>query len=82
VEIIDWEGFRSNLEDILGYVTRDDSKSGRPPFDPLLMFNVLMLQKFDGHSDASVEEQIADRFSFMHFLGLRRGDAIPDANTL
>ena len=81
-EIIDWEGFRSDLEDILGYVNRDDSKGGRPPFDPVFMFKVLVLQKFHGLSDASVEEQIADRFRFMGFLGLRPGDAIPDANTV
>ena len=29
-EVIDWEGFRSDLEDILGYVNRDDSTGGRP----------------------------------------------------
>ena len=34
--IIDWEGFRSDLEEILGYATRDDSRGGRPPFDPVL----------------------------------------------
>ncbi|MFT5402949.1 MAG: IS5 family transposase, partial [Verrucomicrobiales bacterium] len=41
------------------------------PFDPVFMFKVLVLQKFHGLSDVSVEEQIADRFSFMGFLGLR-----------
>ncbi len=46
------------------------------------MFKVLVLQKFHGLSDAAVEEQIADRFSFMAFLSLRPGDAVPDANTL
>jgi transposase, IS5 family len=46
------------------------------------MFKVLVLQKFHGLSDAAVEEQIVDRFSFMCFLGLRPGDAIPDANTV
>ena len=81
-EIIDWEGFRCDREDILGYVNRDDCKGGRPPFDPVFMFKVLVLQKFHGLSDAAVEEQIADRFSFMGFLGLRPGDAIPDANTV
>ena len=81
-KIIDWEGFRSDLEDILRYLNRDDSKGGRPPFDPVFMFKVLVLQKFHGLSDAAVEEQIADRFSFMCFLGLRPGDAIPDANTV
>ncbi len=81
-EIIDWESFRGDLEDILDYVNRDESKGGRPPFDPVFMFKVLVLQKFHGLSDAAVEEQIADRFSFMGFLGLRPGDAIPDANTV
>ena len=80
--IIDWEGFRDDLEGLLGYADRDGRKGGRPPFDPVFMFKVLVLQKFHGLSDASVEEQIADRFSFMDFLGLRPGDAIPDANTV
>ena len=81
-DIIDWEGFRGDIEDILGYADRDGRKGGRPPFDPVFMFKVLVLQKFHGLSDVSVEEQIADRFSFMDFLGLRPGDAIPDAKTV
>lgn len=80
--IVHWEGFRDELEEILGYADRDGRRGGRPPFDPVFMFKVLILQKFHGLSDASVEEQIADRFSFMGFLGLRPGDAIPDANTV
>ena len=79
---IDWEGFRCELEDILGYSSREESRGGRPPFDPVFMFKVLVLQKFHGLSDEGVEEQIADRFSFMSFLGLRPGDAVPDANTV
>lgn len=80
--IVDWEGFRGDLEDILGYSGRDGSKGGRPPFDPVFMFKVLVLQKFHGLGDAAVEEQIADRFSFMDFLGLKPGDDIPDGNTV
>ncbi|MEI9897121.1 MAG: transposase [Chthoniobacter sp.] len=41
-----------------------------------------MLQKFHGLSDDATEEQIFDRTSFKSFLGLRIGDAIPDAKTL
>ncbi|MFT4639741.1 MAG: hypothetical protein ACI8T1_003066, partial [Verrucomicrobiales bacterium] len=58
-DIVAWEGFRGDLEDILGYANRDDRKGGRPPFDPVFMFKVLVLQKFHGLSDVSVEEQIA-----------------------
>mgnify|MGYP006222587873 FL=1 len=75
--IIPWEElFRDVLEDLLGYKERDTSKGGRPPFDPVFMLKVLVLQKFHGLSDQATEEQIADRFSFMDVLGLRPGDEL------
>ena len=81
-KVIDWELFREELESILGYVQRDWSKGGRPPIDPVLMFKVLVLQKFHGLSDEECEFQMRDRFSFMIFLGLHPGDAVPDARTI
>lgn len=81
-DVIPWESFRPLLEDLTGYATRDWTKGGKPPFDPVLMFKVLVLQKFHGLSDDATEEQIFDRTSFKNFLGLRIGDDIPDAKTL
>ena len=81
-EVIDWEIFRKDLESLLGYDRRDASKGGRPPFDPVLMLKVLVLQKYHGLSDDQTEFQIKDRFSFMEFLGLQAGDSIPDAKTI
>lgn len=81
-DFIAWESFRPLLEELTGYAKRDWSKGGKPPFDPVLMFKVLVLQKFHGLSDDATEEQIFDRTSFKNFLGLRIGDAIPDAKTL
>lgn len=81
-DLIPWESFRLLLEELTGYATRDWSKGGKPPFDPVLMFKVLVLQKFHGLSDDATEEQIFDRTSFKNFLGLRIGDDIPDAKTL
>jgi IS5 family transposase len=81
-DAIAWESFRGLLEEITGYGSRDWSKGGKPPFDPVLMFKVLVLQKFHGLSDDATEEQIFDRTSFKNFLGLRIGDEIPDAKTL
>lgn len=81
-DLIDWESFRPLLEELTGYAERDWSKGGKPPFDPVLMFKVLVLQKFHGLSDDATEEQIFDRTSFKNFLGLRIGDEIPDAKTL
>jgi len=81
-EVVDWEMFREELESIMGYEKRDWSKGGRPPYDPVLMFKVLVLQKYHGLSDEQSETQIRDRLSFMGFLGLHLGDAIPDARTI
>jgi IS5 family transposase len=81
-DMIPWESFRALLEELTGYATRDWAKGGKPPFDPVLMFKVLVLQKFHGLSDDATEEQVFDRTSFKNFLGLRIGDDIPDAKTL
>lgn len=81
-EIIDWESFRPLLEELSGFSKRDWSKGGQPPFDPVFMFKVLILQKYHGLSDDATEEQIGDRLSFLHFLGLQLGDDIPDAKTI
>lgn len=81
-DLIDWESFRGELEEILGYANREKSKGGRPPFDPVFMFKILVLQKYYGLSDDAAEEQIQDRASFMSFLDLKMGDFIPDAKTI
>lgn len=81
-DVIPWENFRPLLEELTGYATRDWKKGGQPPFDPVLLFKVLVLQKFHGLSDDATEAQIFDRTSFKNFLGLRFGDDIPDAKTL
>ena len=81
-DVIPWESFRPLLEELTGYATRDWTKGGKPPFDPVLMCKVLVLQKFHGLSDDATEEQIFDRTSFKNFLGLRIGDDIPDAKTI
>lgn len=79
--VIPWEDFRDELEDILGYKERKSNRGG-PPFDPVLMFKILILQKYYDLSDQATQEQIADRLSFMNFLNLSIGQPIPDANTI
>jgi transposase, IS5 family len=78
--LIDFELFRGALE---AAVERGDrSKGGRPPFDCVLMFKILILQAMHSLSDERCEYLIKDRLSFMRFLGLRLADAVPDANTI
>jgi transposase, IS5 family len=62
--------------------TRDRGKGGRPAFDPVLKFRMLVLQALHGLSLAQTEYLVADRLSWMRFCRLGPGDAVPDANTL
>lgn len=79
-ELIDWEIFLPELSQLREGV--DASKGGRPPIDPLLKFNMLILQSLYNLSDDGLERQVLDRLSFMRFLGLGMGDDVPDAKTI
>ena len=64
--IVDFEMLRADLERA---VPRSDrSKGGRPPYDHVLMFRVLILQSSYSLSDERTEYLIKDRLSFMRFL--------------
>lgn len=77
---VDWEAFRSLLGSV--YKNSDPSKGGRPPYDAVLMFKVLVLQHFYNLSDDQTEFQIRDRYSFCRFLGLTPEGKVPDAKTV
>ncbi|WP_171840728.1 IS5 family transposase [Asaia bogorensis] len=77
---VDFEAFRPDLEKALAY--SDGSKGGRPSFDPVLMFKILVIQTLNNLSDEWTEYLINDRLSFMLFLGLALSDRVPDAKTV
>jgi transposase, IS5 family len=78
--VVDFELFRADLERAV--VRSDRSRGGRPPFDHVLMFKVLILQSSHNLSDERTQYLIRDRLSFMRFLGLGLADTVPDANTI
>ena len=78
--LVDFEIFRPALE--AAVARADRVKGGRPPFDHVLMFKVLILQAMHSLSDERCEYLIKDRLSFMRFLGLGLANAVPDANTI
>ena len=78
--LVDWETFRPELVGLRK--ESDPHKGGRPPFDVVLMFKVLVLQHFYNLSDEQTEFQIRDRYSFCRFLGLAPHDRVPDAKTI
>ena len=77
---VDFEIFRRILDKGLRY--SDRSRGGRPPYDPVMMFKVLVLAAQNNVSDEKMEFLIRDRLSWMRFLGLELGDPTPDANTI
>ena len=78
--VISWELFRKPIE--LALYKEPKGLGGRPSFDKIMMFKILILQKYYNLSDEQTEFQINDRTSFKQFLGLKLGDTIPDQKTI
>lgn len=79
--VIDFEMFRNTLENKLLNPCKKNN-AGAKPFDVVLMFKILILQRYYGLGDKQVEYQILDRCSFKNFLGFETGDKIPDEKTV
>jgi len=77
---IDWEIFRPTLESI--FIKEDKGQGGREPYNYLMMFKILILQRYYNLSNDQTEYQILDRLSFMRFLDLELSDKVPDSNTI
>jgi IS5 family transposase len=78
--VIDWEVFRP----VLARIPKDDpaGPGGRPAFDPLMMFKVLVIAHMYNLGDSQLEFQITDRHSFKRFLGVTDADKAPDEKTI
>lgn len=78
--LVEWEIFRPTLRLIRDRPRK--SNAGRPPFDEVLMFKILVIQSLYNLSDDATEFQIRDRLSFLRFLGLNIGQPVPDSRTI
>ena len=78
--IVDFEGFRPILDNALAY--SDGAKGGRPPYDCVAMFKILILAAQNNVADVRMEYLIRDRLSWLRFLGFDLGAPTPDANTI
>lgn len=79
-KMVPWTTFRKPLKKALN--RKKNGLGGRPPYDDVLMFKVLVLQALYNLSDDQTEYQIRDRLSFMRFLGLDMEARVPDAKTI
>jgi len=80
VRHVDLEAFRPVLVEALGY--GDRPKGGRPPFNPVMMFRVLVLASTHIPGDERMEILIRDRLSWLRFLDLAVNEPTPDQRTI
>lgn len=74
--LLDWGPFEVLLSSVY------TSRRGEPAYPPLLMFKVLLLQRWYELSDPGMEEALGDRLSFRRFVGLALEDDTPDHTTI
>ena len=77
---VDFEVFRTVLMAAPGYGGR--AKGGRPPYDPVTMFKVLVLASMHNPGDERMEFLIRDRLSWLRFPGFQIGEPTPDQKTI
>ena len=77
---VDFEVFRPFLIEALAYA--DGRKGGRPPYDAVTMFEILVLALMHNLSDERMEFLIRDRLSWLWFPGFRIGEPTPDQKTI
>jgi IS5 family transposase len=80
-ERIDFESFRETLDGIYEKTDRK-SAAGAKPYDYVLMFKIIILQRLYNLSDEQTEFQLTDRSSFKRFVGLEFSHKVPDTNTI
>lgn len=74
--LVDWGPIERLLNGI------HSSSRGEPAYPPLMMFKVLLLQRWHALSDPQMEAALADRLSFLRFAGLSLEDETPDHATI
>src|SRR5512143_858616 len=80
VRVIDFEVFRPVLEEALAY--SEGLKGGRPPYDPVAMFKVLILATQNNVSDARMEFLIRDRLSWLRVTVHLVGSTMPNGRMI
>lgn len=75
-ELVDW----TEVGALLGGLR--SGPMGAPSYPALALFKAMLLQQWYGLSDPALEEALADRLSFRHFLGLSLSEKVPDHSTL
>lgn len=79
-DIIPWDIFRKLIAK--AFEKEPLGPGGRKRYDYIMMFKILVLQRYYNLSDEQTEYQLNDRISFQRFIGVRMANKIPDATTI
>ena len=78
-KIVDWNKIELIVKK---YYNKGLSADGRPAYEGILLFKIILLQTWFKLSDEGVEERINDSIKFTKFLGLSLEDSVPDHSVI
>lgn len=79
-ELVEWDRFRPVLDEV--FKREQKGPGGRPPYDRVMMFKVLVLKHLHNIPDGQMEQRLLGDLYFRHFLGLTFADPTPDETTI
>jgi IS5 family transposase len=82
-KLVDWQELSELLNKALG--KRQSTVAGKPSYDYLSMYKVLLLQQWHNLSDPKMEESLKTRIDFMWFTGFGLASSdfdVPDETTI
>jgi transposase, IS5 family len=78
--LVEWNRFRPTLEEV--FIKTPKKPGGRPRYDLLMMFKVMILKHLYNIPDGQMEQRLLGDMFFRHFLGLTFADPTPDEKTI
>lgn len=81
-EKINWERFRPLLERGFKSFAEEKGPGGRPPYDYMVRFKILLIAELYNLSDDATEYIVNDRRTFQRFIGIDDFDTVPDAKSI
>lgn len=77
-KLVNWSALEKELR---LYYPKGLRLSGKPAYNPLILFKMLLLQTWYSLSDYQVEE-VNDRITFSKFCGISMDNSVPDHSVL
>ena len=78
-KLLDFNKFRELLK---GIHLQDSSNKGRPSYDSLMMFKLLLLGQWHSLSDRELANSLSFRLDFLYFTGFVPTAKLPDYSTI